>query len=256
MAIVALAGIVVGVVSVAALPGGDGTAAFVPGASPTATPTSRPTPAPTPTADPTPTATADPTATPDPTEAPTPLPAGDTADLCESFFGIPCGLGPGRYLPSRFGPPLDFELGEGWSLVTHEPDLIVLSRPEGALTFASGVTEVFPDGGPEATRGRARDLIEAFINTDGVASTSPARVRIDGRRGLSVDLATTDGERPTLFATDGTSYALEPGRTTRLVAIDLPRDQTILLAIEPIDGVTLDDLLDTADDVAGSIRFR
>jgi hypothetical protein len=255
--LLAIAGIVIGAISVAALPGGDGgepgNGGVALGPTPRATRTPAPTPRPTPTPASTPTTVA-PSATP--TDEPAPVPAGDVADLCETFFGIPCGLGEGRYAPSRFALPIDFEVGDGWSVAGHGPGLVTLTRDEGVLLFASGVTEVFPAGGSETTRGRARDLIEAFIATDGVSAKSPARVRIDGRRGLSVDLTTIDNERIPLFATDGTTYYLEPDVTTRLVAMDLKGGDTLLITIEPANGSTLQDLLATADDVAGSIRFR
>jgi hypothetical protein len=253
--LLAIAGIVIGAISVAALPGGDdgelGNGGIALGPTPRPTRTAPPTPRSTP--KPTPTAAA-PTSTP--TDAPARGPAGDVADLCETFFGIPCGLGPGRYSPSRLTPPIDFKVGDGWSVAGHEPDLVTLTRSEGVLMLASGVTEVFPGGASETTRGRSRDLIEAFIATDGVSARRPARVRIDGRRGLSVDLTPIDGQRTALFATDGTTYFLEPDVTTRLVVMDLKGGEALLMAIEPAEGSTLEDLLATADDVAGSIRFR
>ena len=81
-------------------------------------------------------------------------------------------------------------------------------------------------------------------------------MRIDGRRGLSTDLAPSDNERVALFATDSSTFHLEPDRTTRIVVIDLPGDETVLLAIEPNDGSELRDILEIADPVAGTIRWR
>ena len=81
--------------------------------SPRSCPRRRPSPTPEPTPEPTR------RPTPIPTEEPTALPAGDVADLCEIFFDIPCGLGAGRYAPSRFSPAFDIELGDGWSNATH-----------------------------------------------------------------------------------------------------------------------------------------
>jgi eukaryotic-like serine/threonine-protein kinase len=248
----ALAGLLVGGILVAALPG----AADVPSrseppaaAGPTAAPTRDPTPEPTATPAP------DPTATPDPTPEPTAVPTGEVADLCESFFGLPCGLGPGRYAPSRFDPSFDMEIGEGWSTALHDSGVAALVRDEGFMTFASAVTEVYPSGGSERPRDRVRDLIEAFIATEGVSSTRPANLRLDGRKGQSVDLTPTDGERVALFATASSTYYLEPERTTRVVAVDV-KGQTVLIAIEPADGYSLRDILDTADVAAGTIRWR
>jgi hypothetical protein len=188
-------------------------------------------------------------------EPPPPLPEGDVADLCEVFFDIPCGLGAGRYAPSRFSPAFDIELGNGWSSATHTADTVALTRDEGVFTFAGRVVEVYPNGEQREPREQARDLIEAFIATDGVSATRPANVRIDGRRGLSSDLTPIDSARIQLFATNGTTFYLEPDRTTRVVVMDL-RGATILLAIEPHEGFELDEILETADDAAGTMRWR
>jgi len=123
------------------------------------------------------------------------------------------------------------------------------------MTFASGLMEVYPAGETREPRNRARDLIEAFIATNGVSATSPATVRIDGRRGLSSDLATIDSARVQLFRTPGTTFYLEPDRTTRVVVMNL-RKATILLAIEPSDGFELADILATADEAAATLRWR
>ena len=206
---------------------------------------------------------ATPAPTPDPTPSPTPIPSaegrtlppGDVADLCDTFFDIPCGLAAGRYAPARFAPAFDIELGDGWSNARHTADTVALSRDEGVFTFAGKVIEVYPNGERREPRERARALIEAFIATDGVSATRPARVRIDGRRGLSSDLTPIDSARIQLFATAGTTYFLEPDRTTRVVVMDLP-GATILMAIEPREGLELDDILATADDAAATIRWR
>ena len=254
LALVALAG---GAAFVAALPGRDpsDTGIASPPGEAAASPTPRPTrsPTPLPTARPTPT----PRPTASPTPEPSPIPAGEVADLCEVFFDIPCGLGPGRYAPSRFGLPFDIELGDGWSNADHRGDVVTLTREQGSLTFAGPVREVYPNGEPKEVKekAKARSLIEAFIATDGVGSTRPADVRIDGRRGLSIDVAPTDSARVALFRTDGSTYQLEPDRTTRIVVMDL-RHAALVIAIEPHDGSELRDILATADDAAGSIRWR
>ena len=124
------------------------------------------------------------------------------------------------------------------------------------LTFASRIREVYPDGETDEPSSRPRDFIEALISTDGVTATEPAAVRIDGRRGVSTDLAPADRERVPLFATESSTFHLEPDRTTRIVVIDMPGDETVLLAIEPHDGSELRDILETADPAAGTIRWR
>jgi tRNA A-37 threonylcarbamoyl transferase component Bud32 len=251
VALLALLGIAGGAMIVAALPGGVRPVATV-AASEAAVTTPTPAPTPSPTRVPTPTPPPTPVATP----APTPPPAGEVADLCEIFFDIPCGLGAGRYAPSRFEPAFDIELGEGWSNAVHGEDIITLIRAEGAVTFAGRIREVYPTGKTDEPRARARDIIEALMSTKGVGATDPAAVRIDGRRGLSTDLAPSDGERVKLFSTESSTFHLEPDRTTRIVVLDLRGDETILLAIEPNDGSELRDILETADPVAGTIRWR
>ena len=229
---------------------GDGGIAVVtdrPTASPPPTPTLAPTPSPTPTPAPSP--------TPAPTPAVTPVPDGTVADLCEPFFDIPCGLAPGRYGPALFEPPVQFTLGDGWSTAAQVADLLAIQRDEGIVTLASRITTVYPDGEAATPRDRARDLIEAFIATDGVGASSVADVRIGGRRGLSTDLTPTGTDRIELFATGGATYLLEPDATTRVVAIDV-RGGTVVLVIEPTGQATLADLLVTADDVAASLDWR
>ncbi len=258
LAALALVGVLGGALLLAAMPG-DG--ATVPTDPPRATdvagvdPTLEPDPDPTaePTLEPTP---EPPSPTPAPAEAePTAVPPGDVADLCEIFFDLPCGLGPGRYAPSRFEPAFDIELGDGWSTATHTADTVALRRDEGVMTFAGRIVEVYPEDGPREPRERARDLIEAFITTEGVSATRPANVRIDGRGGLSSDMTPINSARIQLFATDGTTYFLEPDRTTRVVVMDLRR-ATLLLAIEPREGFELAEILETADDAAGTLNWR
>jgi serine/threonine-protein kinase len=257
VALLALLGLTGGAMLVAALPGaGRPAPAAEPSQALLVTPTPRttaePTPAPTP--EPTPT----PEATPEPTpeeEAPT-VPPGVVADLCETFFDIPCGLVAGRYAPSRFEPPFDIELGDGWSTAIHRGDLVSLIREEGAMTFAGPIREVYPGGEADEPRARARDLIRAFISTEGVGATQPATVRIGGRRGMSTDLAPSDDERVALFSTESSTYHLEPDRTTRIVVMDLRGGRTVLIAIESRGDHDLRDILETADPAAGTIRWR
>jgi tRNA A-37 threonylcarbamoyl transferase component Bud32 len=243
VALLALLGLTGGAVLFAALSGGE-----------LATITSEPsqallvTPPPEPTAEPTP----DPT----PEAEPPTIPPGEVADLCEVFFDIPCGLAAGRYAPSRFEPAFDIELGDGWSAVMHRQDVVALTREEGSVTFAGPIREVYPNGESDEPRARARDLVRAFISTDGIQATEPANVRIDGRRGLSTDLAPADDERVALFSTEGSTYRLEPDRTTRIVVMDLRGGRTILIAIESRGDHDLRDILDTADPAAGTIRWR
>ena len=251
VALLALLGIVGGAVIVAALPG----AARVPvSPSPSlaavATPTARPTPSPTPRPTPRPSPTAV------PSTAPTAVPKGEVADLCEIFFDIPCGLGAGRYSPSRFRPAFEIDLGDGWSNAAHREDIVALTRAEGTMTFAGKITEVHPNGKTVEPRPRARDIIEAFIETDGVGATDPASVKIGGRGGRSTDLTPLDDERVPLFSTEGSVYNLEPGRTTRIVVVEMKGGGTALIAIEPTDGFELADILKIADPAAGTVRWK
>jgi eukaryotic-like serine/threonine-protein kinase len=253
VALLALLGIVGGAVIVAALPGtGRTTITAAPSLADVATPTPRPTPTPSPSPTPTP----QPTPTVPATVAPTAVPEGEVADLCEIFFDIPCGLGSGRYSPSRFRPRFEIELGDGWSNSAHTADIVELTRTEGAMTFAGKLTEAYPNGRKIEPRARARDIIEAFLATDGVGATDPAEVKIGGRRGFSTDLAPRDDERVALFATEGSTFNLEPNRTTRVVVVDLKGGGTALLAIEPNNDFKLADILESADPAAGTIRWR
>ena len=253
VALLALMGIVVGAIAVAALPGN---AEPLPSDAPSQAVIETPSPTPKPTRTPSSTPKPTPKPTASPTEAPTALPEGQVADLCEVFFDIPCGLGAGRYSPSRFRPEFEIRLGEGWSNATHAEDIVVLTRPEGTLTFAGGLREVYPGGEADEPSSRARDVMEAFIATEGVGATDPADVRIDRRRGFSSDFEPVGTERVPLFSTSSSTFHLEPDRTTRVLVIDLPGDQTVVLAIEPNEGYELRDILETADPAAGTIDWR
>jgi tRNA A-37 threonylcarbamoyl transferase component Bud32 len=208
-----------------------------------------------PPATPEPAPTEEPTPEPTPTEEPTAVPPGEVADLCEPFFDVACGLGPGRYAPSRFTVPFDLEIGDGWSTLAHGPDVVALTREEGLMTYLTGIVSVDPEREPREAPDAARGMIEAVVTLDGVAASEPAAVTIDGRTGFSTDCSPVEGGRVALFATDGSTYYLEPGRTSRIVALDTP-DGVLVLAIEPYGDASLRAILDTADPAAGTMRWR
>jgi len=248
--------VVVGALLVAALPGGDAGGLAVATTTPGTTRTPAATARPTPTVRPTPQPTARPTAVAKATPRITARPAGDTGDLCDPILGFACGLGAGRYEPSGFTPAIRFALGDGWSTVLAERDIIVLGRDTGALTFASGLSAVYPSGGdPTHAPATARGLVEAFVTTDGVAARKPSAGRVDKRRATIVDLSLTSPARLALFATSDQTYYLEPHRTTRVFVVDAP-DGPLVITIEPADGTNLETFLPAATSVIDSLRFR
>ena len=251
--LVVVAAVVAGGLFVASLPGG-----VDPGIVALATTTPKPTRTPRPTARPTPVPVLAPTATPTPTPVPKPAikpPARGARDLCDPILGFACGLEKGTYEPSRFQPPIRFKLRDGWSTSLWEADLISLGRPEGNLTFASGLLGVYPNGdATDAPRSR-RSLIETFIVTDGVAAGRPHDIRVDKHRATVVDLAPTGPDPVALFGTSSQTYYLEATGTTRIVVIDNDGGP-IVLAIEPLQDSTLEAILGEADRVVDSIRFR
>ncbi len=250
-AAVGVAAVVGGSLWLGALPsGGDAATALPDPTDPVAVATPE-TPAPTIAETPEPTVEA----TPEPTETPAPVPPGEVADLCEPFFDLPCGLGSGRYAPSRFGVPYDMEIGDGWSTMAHAEDVVAITREEGLMTFLTGVTTVDPDRDPKPAAETARGVIESIVVMDGVAASEPAAVTIDDRTGFSTDCSPIAGDRLALFATGGSTYYLEPARTTRIVALDTPRG-VLILTIEPYDDSDLRGILDVADPVAGTMRWR
>jgi len=149
-------------------------------------------------------------------------------------------------------------VGKGWSNADSSRDQLELARDEGSLTYASSVTDLGSRGrGRDAAPTTARALVDAFATTKDVTAKKPVAVRIDGHSGWSVDLTTGD-RRVDLFRTDeGSSYRLEPGRTTRMVALDDGSGTPLVMGIEPRSGHTLRQLLDVAaDDVAASTHVR
>jgi eukaryotic-like serine/threonine-protein kinase len=252
MTVVAVVG---GALLVAAI-SGRGEADGVAAVSPTPGATRTPTPTPRPTARPTPTAT--PTAVPKPTPAPKPTPKGPgntSTNLCDPFLGISCGLDQGFYEPAKFTPAIRFELSGGWSDSVYEADLIALVRQEGDLTFASGIGTVYPHGDPVAAPSSVRALTETFIETDGVAARTAKDQRIGKRRASVVDLAPTGPNRVPLFATSTQTFYLEAGGTTRVFIVDDP-DGPFVVAVEPGDTSTIDDILRIAQPVIRSLTFR
>ncbi len=254
--LVGIAVLVAGAMALAALPVlGDGDGSAQVSARPTHSETPEPaTPEPTP--DPTPKPTAAPRSTPVPTAVPTPEPTpvepGEVAALCDPFFELPCALGPGRYTPSRFEPAISIKLDEGWSATTNAERIVVLARDEGFMTLAS-TADV--RGAPADAEDTARELIDAIADRNGLSATRPAKVRIEKLRGRSVDVSPAGSDRIELFSAGESTYFLEPDRVTRIVALDID-DRVLLIVIEPSDGRDLDAILETADDVAGSLRPR
>ncbi len=219
-------------------------AAFAPpGRDPIARASDPPTDEPTLTDD----SSAAPTATDDPVRTAAPV------ELCRPFLDLACGIDPGRYTPSGFGLPLAFTVGDGWTVARHEGSIVSLTRGEGTLTFAIDVglvdpSQDDPDGGPRA-------FIRGVAATSDATATAPATVRIDGRRGASTDLSPADGARPAILVAGDLVIHAEPGRTTRVVALDVD-GVNLVIVIGPAAGTTLRDLLETADDVAASLRFE
>ncbi len=218
----------------------------------TATPNPTPEPTPRPTATPRPTLKPTPRPTRVPTPEPTPVDPGEVADLCDPFLALPCALGPGRYAPTHFEPAISVKVGDGWSTTANGDRLVVLSRDEGFITFASAVDVRGASASQEDT---ARKLIDAVVARKGLGSTRPANVRIEPLRGRSVDVGPTGSSRLELFTAGGDTYYLEPDRVTRVVALDVD-GEVLVIVIEPADEHTLNEILETADVVAASLRRR
>ena len=236
-----------GAFSIASLSGGNGPGGI---AVVSARPQASATDSPQPTASPSP--TVQPTPTPDPTPKQN---ADGTLALCEPILDLPCGLGAGTYAPTWFTPPVRFELDDGWSTFRSSPDLVVIGRDEGLMTFAGGITTVYPRGDQRDAPQSAGSLIDAFIGTDHVVAGRTTRTRIGERRATVVDLQVDGPDRVALFETGSQTFHLEPIGTTRVIAIDLP-DGVLVIAIEPRGQWRLDDILGPAGRVLDSLGTR
>ena len=189
MVLTVVVAIVAGALLLAALPGGgpSGVGFASPTQRPTARATAQPTARPTATVKPQATPVATPVATP--ATATGPKPAGPGAlDVCDPFFSVACGLDAGTYEPTHFVPAIRLKIGRGWSVADSRSEVLALTRDEGRLTFMSGITNVYPSGDPARAPATARLLVEAFIETDGVAAGKPADRKIDKHRATTVDL--------------------------------------------------------------------
>jgi eukaryotic-like serine/threonine-protein kinase len=243
--------VVGGAIGLAALPGRDGAIAV---ASASPRPTRTPVATPRITPKPSPTATPEPAATPEPVP-PTAQPAGNVSGLCEPIFGFPCGLGAGVYQPPGFEPAIRFRLGEGWSTTLAESDIIGLGRDTGALTFASDPDAVYPSGDPVEAPSSAGRLVDAFVSTDGVTASRPQDGRVDKRKATLVDLTPAGNERIGLFGTANQTFYLEAHATTRVIVVEV-KGSLLVIAIEPTEATTLEDVLPAANRVIDSLRFR
>ena len=101
---------------------------------------------------------------------------------------------------------------------------------------------------------------------DGRASKQPAELAINVTQnrppdlklefpGRDVDVSPIEDRRVKLFATASSAYYLEPVGTTRVVVMDV-RGTAGVIVIEPTAASDLRAILDTADDAAGTIRWR
>jgi hypothetical protein len=170
------------------------------------------------------------------------------------MFGFPCGQDPGRYGPSRFEPAVTFDLGGGWSTELHGTDRVALARPEGRLTLLGDVTRIYPKGSEAAAKGTLRAVVGHIAATKGTAASEIRGLVIDGHEGYSVDLTTTGEEAVPILGVGEETFYLVPFATTRIVLLDVG-GRTLAIIIEPTGGATLQDILATADDVAGSLRI-
>ena len=134
--------------------------------------------------------------------------------------------------------------------------LVALVRAEGVLTFAERRDRGLSGRDHRGAGRRARDVIEAFIATDGVGSTRPARVRIDrparpvggpDAHRLGAHPPVRDRDQQLLPRTGPHHAPRRPRR--RWWAGPAHRDRAG-------GGPHLDDLLATADDVAASLDTR
>ncbi len=130
----------------------------------------------------------------------------------------------------------------------------MLGRDDGFLTIASGIAVVFPDGRLVAAPNSARGLADAFVATRGVTGGRTETVRVDKRRTTVLELRPGGSERVALFGTGAQTYFLETYGTTRLLVVEA-RGGPLVIAIEPVDGSALRDILPTAGSVVDSLRF-
>ena len=177
------------------------------------------------------------------------------ADLCEPIFGFSCGQDAGRYYADPLRTGGDFDLGGGWATELHQADRVQLVRDTGRLTFLGDVTRIYPKGKEEETKGSLKRIIGRVASTDGTQSSNVRDLTIDGHPGFSVDLTTQGGELLPILGAGAETVYLQPFATTRFVLLDVGR-RTLAIVIEPGGGATLQDILSTADDVAGSLDIR
>ena len=132
---------------------------------------------------------------------------------------------------------------------------MVLGRDEGRLTFASAIDAIYQRGEATGAPASARNLVEAFIVTDGVASSKTAKRKIDKHSAVVVDLWPSGSGRIALFATGGQTFYLESSVPTRFTVVDTD-EGAMIIAAEPYDGSALEDLWPEAKRVVDGVRLR
>jgi serine/threonine protein kinase len=187
---------------------------------------------------------------PSATAAPTPE---QSIDLCEPDPGATCALAAGLYAPSRFEPQVSIELDEGWGAFRAGNRLMVLARDEGYLTLASGDITAFDGDLEYEVRPNANAVADAFASDRAIAVLDRARARVDGHRGIRLDLVPS-GDRAPLFGSGGDVFYAEPETVTRLYVFEV-RGELVLLALEGANGMDLNDFLDAADGALSSLSL-
>ncbi len=197
------------------------------------------------------------TNTQDPTDSPipTPRPRGNVADLCDPLFGFACGVGAGKVESSVFQPPIRLTLGDGWSVAGVAPQRMSLARPEGTMTFSSGIDATYAAGEERSAPTTARGLVEAFIGTAGVAAEAPSERTVGEQPAISLALTPIGRDRVALFRTADQTFFLAPGGPTRVIAVDGPRGP-LVIAIEASPDTTMRSMLPVAQTVLKTLRFR
>ncbi len=78
---------------------------------------------------------------------------------------------------------------------------------------------------------------------------------MDKRKATSVDLTPAGEERIGLFGTANQTFYLEAHATTRVIVVEV-KGSLLVIAIEPTEATTLEDVLPAANRVIDSLRFR
>lgn len=198
---------------------------------------------------PTITAAATPVTTTAVTAAPT---QAGPAEPCSSGPG--CAMPAGEYHASTLIGGMTFQLiGDGWTNVAYEPEILSLQSGANWVAFMSG--EIRVGLGATEMTSDADDAQALIDEIRGITVTPADPGSIDGQEAIAFDIANTGNRTRQLWGMGATSgrYSLDPGASLRVYWVD--RSGQPFLAAFEAPAASFDAFLTESQPILESIAF-